>query len=237
MNPPRLTVARRSTCSWPWPRTVGDIFDELRDIRPLHPKNDTFPGEVFLAWVPTLLRREVSAGTSRSPKKAGRPLPSRWRAPERRYHKLRYAIMAVGATAGGVQIDLLDEVAYWSTDNFWSYATLAAVPWIGAGADQRSIPLGVLCERLHPALDEDGIRPVAAMLVIHATKKLRDPLKTAPPHGAEVSTTGLGLTLFFSPQPPCLSTTDVPTRPRAPRPEGDPRRPVRCGARRGAARH
>ena len=26
----------------------GDIFDALDEIRPLHPKNNTFPGEVFI---------------------------------------------------------------------------------------------------------------------------------------------------------------------------------------------
>ena len=157
MNPPRLTVARQSTLLLAAAEDGGDIFDALRDVRPLHPKNDTFPGEVFLAWAPTLSRREVSAGTSRSPKKGlvGRYLPEG----EHRggdNHQLRYAIMAAGATAGGVQVDLLDEVAYWSTDNFWSYATLAAVAWIRAVADQRSIPLGALCERLHARADADG---------------------------------------------------------------------------------
>jgi hypothetical protein len=42
------------------------------------------------------------------------------------------------------------------------------------------------------------------VLVIHATKKLRDRLKTAPPHGVEASTTALGdwygTVLFWRPQ-------------------------------------
>jgi hypothetical protein len=42
------------------------------------------------------------------------------------------------------------------------------------------------------------------VLVIHATKKLRDRLKTAPPHGVEASTTALGdwyaTALFWRPQ-------------------------------------
>ena len=62
--------------------------------------------------------------------------------------KIRYAVMAAAAVHGGVELDLLEEVAYWATDDFWSYAGLAAVAWARAVADQRGIALTDLCTRL-----------------------------------------------------------------------------------------
>jgi hypothetical protein len=73
--------------------------------------------------------------------------------PECRFHgqdnrKIRYALLAVAATHGGVEVDLLDEVVYWATDDFWSYAGFAAIAWIRAVSDQRELPLAGLCRQL-----------------------------------------------------------------------------------------
>jgi len=62
--------------------------------------------------------------------------------------KFRYAVMAAAAVHGGAELDLLEEVAYWATDDFWSYAGLAAVAWARAVADQRGIAFADLCARL-----------------------------------------------------------------------------------------
>jgi hypothetical protein len=62
--------------------------------------------------------------------------------------KIRYALLAVAATHGGVEVALLEEVAYWKTDDFWSYAGLAALAWIRAVSDQRGRPLAELCQQL-----------------------------------------------------------------------------------------
>jgi hypothetical protein len=63
-------------------------------------------------------------------------------------HKIRYAILTVAASNGGVEVDLREEVVYWGTDDFWSYAALAAAAWIRAIADQRALALADLCRRL-----------------------------------------------------------------------------------------
>ncbi len=136
--------------------TGGDIFAALSDIRPLHPKNDTFPGEVFMRLGADALKE---GGIGRDQPISENALVGRY-LPEcelrgRDGHKIRYAILAAGATAGGVQVDLLEEVTHWATDDFWSYAALAAVAWIRAVADQREITLGALCERLHARADTD----------------------------------------------------------------------------------
>jgi hypothetical protein len=118
-------------------------------VRPLHPKDNTFPGEVFM--------RVAAEALGLGGVSAERPLSSEGLVerylPERRFRgrdasKLRYALLAAAATHGGVEVELLDEVADWGTDDFWSYAGLAAVAWAPAVADQRGLPLAELCRQL-----------------------------------------------------------------------------------------
>jgi hypothetical protein len=129
--------------------TGGDIYDALDQVRPLHPKDNTFPGEVFM--------RVAAEALGLGGVSAERPLSSEGLVerylPECRFRgrdgsKLRYALLAAAATHGGVEVDLLDEVAYWGTDDFWSYAGLAAVAWARAVADQCGLPLAELCRQL-----------------------------------------------------------------------------------------
>jgi hypothetical protein len=130
-------------------KTRGDIYDALDQVRPLHPKDNTFPGEVFMRLAAEALGL---GGVS-----AERPLSSEGLVerylPECRFRgkdasKLRYALLAAAATHGGVEVELLDEVAYWGTDDFWSYAGLAAVAWARAVADQRGLLVAELCQQL-----------------------------------------------------------------------------------------
>jgi hypothetical protein len=127
----------------------GDIFDALEQIRPLHPKNNTFPGEVFMRLAADALGLgQVSADRTMSAEGlCERYLPEcRFRGRDNR--KMRFAVMAAAATHGGIEVDLLDEVAYWETDDFWRYAAFAAIAWIRAVSDQRGLPMGDLCKRL-----------------------------------------------------------------------------------------
>ncbi len=48
----------------------------------------------------------------------------------RQNKKLQYAVLAAAALQGGTEPDLLDEVAWWQTDDFWQYALFAAVAYI-----------------------------------------------------------------------------------------------------------
>jgi hypothetical protein len=56
-----------------------------------------------------------------------------------------------------VEVNLLEEVVYWGTDDFWSYAGFAAVAWIRAVADQRAITVGDLCGRLRARASSQAI--------------------------------------------------------------------------------
>jgi hypothetical protein len=126
-----------------------DIFVALDEIAPLHPKNNTFPGEVFMRMAADALDE---GAVGRDNPLSEEELVKRY-LPEceirgRDNHKIRYAVLAAAATHGGVEVDLLEEVVYWGSDDFWSYAALAAVAWIRAVADQRVTPIGDLCARL-----------------------------------------------------------------------------------------
>ncbi len=127
----------------------GEIFEALDEIKPLHPKNNTFPGEVFMHLAAEALQ---VGGVGRDHPISEEGIVEKY-LPECRFrgrdnYKIRYAVLAVAATHGGVEVDLLAEVAYWATDDFWSYAAFAAVAWIRVVADQRGIALSDLCGRL-----------------------------------------------------------------------------------------
>jgi len=127
----------------------GDILEALDEVGWLHPKNDTFPGEVFMRLAAGAL---AVGGVDADRPIAEEGLIGRY-LPECRFrgrdnHKIRYALLAVAATHGGVDVELLDEVVYWGTDDFWRYAGLAAVAWIRAVSDQRGVAVADLYRQL-----------------------------------------------------------------------------------------
>jgi hypothetical protein len=128
--------------------------DVLDAIGPLHPKYNTFPGEIFMRLAADAF---LEGGVDRRNPIFQEGIVSMY-LPEcefrgRNNQKLRFALLAVAATHAGVEVDLLDEVPYWASDDFWRYAGLAAVAWIRAVADQRSISLPELLARLRPRVD------------------------------------------------------------------------------------
>jgi hypothetical protein len=99
----------------------ADIFELASELAPLHPRNDTFPGEVFLRVAGDALDW---CGASRAD-----PLPleglrgrflSEYTFRGRHDTKLQYAVLAAAALRGGTEPDLLDEVAWWQADDFCS---------------------------------------------------------------------------------------------------------------------
>jgi hypothetical protein len=127
----------------------GDINDAFFDIALLHPRYNTFPGEIFMRLAADALEE---GGVDRS-HPISQELVVKKYLPECQFRgrenaKIRYALLAVAATHAGVEVDLLEEVSYWGTDDFWQYAALAAAAWIRAVADQRALALAELCVRL-----------------------------------------------------------------------------------------
>jgi hypothetical protein len=118
----------------------------LSELAPLHPRNDTFPGEVFLHLAADALEW---CGASRAEPLALEGLRERF-LPEcafrgRQNAKLQYAVLAAAAVHGGTEPDLLEEVAYWQADDFWQYAMYAAVAYIRAAASQVGVPVRQAC--------------------------------------------------------------------------------------------
>ena len=149
-RPPSLDDARQAVALLLGAvETGGDTYDALDQVRPLHPKDNTFPGEVFMRLAAEALGL---GGVSAERPMSSEGLVERY-LPECRFRgkdgsKLRYALLAAAATHGGVEVELIDEVANWGADEFWSYAGLAAVAWARAVADQRGLPLAELCRHL-----------------------------------------------------------------------------------------
>ncbi len=124
-----------------------DVPDLAKQLVLLHPKNNTFPGEVLLELGADALD---AAGVSRERPLAYEGVRDRF-LPEcefrgRDSRKLQYALLAGGALRGGIELDLLDEVIWWQTDDFWYYALCAFVAWTSAAADTAGLSLKEVCE-------------------------------------------------------------------------------------------
>ncbi len=135
----------------------SDISELASELAPLHPRNNTFPGEVFLDVAADVLDW---CGISRFEPLALAGMRERF-LPElafrgRQNKKLQYSILAAAALRGGAEPDLLDEVAWWQTDDFWRYALYAAVAYIRAAAGRVGVPVRQVCQEL---ARRDGPRP------------------------------------------------------------------------------
>ena len=127
----------------------ADIFGISSELAPLHPRNNTFPGEVFLRLGADALDW---CGASRADPVSLEGIRERF-LPERAFggrenHKFRFAVLAVAALRGGAEPDLLDKVALWQADDFWQYALFAAVAYIRIAADRASVPVHQVCQAL-----------------------------------------------------------------------------------------
>jgi hypothetical protein len=125
------------------------VFDIVSELAPLHPRNNTFPGEVFLQIAADALDW---CGASRADPLALEGMRERF-LPEcafrgRQNKKLQFAVLASAALHGATEPDLLDEVAWWQTDDFWQYALYAAVAYIRAAADRAGKGVNQACQEL-----------------------------------------------------------------------------------------
>jgi hypothetical protein len=114
----------------------------------LHPRDGTFTGEVLLQVAADALEW---CGASRADPLALEGMPERF-LPECAFRgwqnkKLQFAVLAA-ALRGGAEPDLLDEVAWWQTDDFWQYALYAAVAYIRAAANRAGVPVRWACQEL-----------------------------------------------------------------------------------------
>jgi hypothetical protein len=66
----------------------------------------------------------------------------------RQNKKLQYAVLAAAALRGGTDPDLLDEIAWWQSDDFWQYALFATVAYIRAAASRAGVAVRQACQDL-----------------------------------------------------------------------------------------
>ena len=64
------------------------------------------------------------------------------------HHKSHYALTAAAMVRGGVKPDLLSEVAWWSTDDFWLFAMYAMTIYLRVAAERQGETVAVVCERI-----------------------------------------------------------------------------------------
>ena len=127
----------------------ADIFELVSELAPLHPRDNTFPGEVFIRVAEDALDW---CGASRADPLPLEGLRERF-LPEctfrgRENKKLQYAVLAAAALHGGTEPDLLEDVAWWQADDFWQYALFAAVAYIRAAASRAGVPVSQACQDL-----------------------------------------------------------------------------------------
>ena len=134
----------------------ADIFELVSELAPLHPRDNTFPGEVFARLAADALNWCGASRTGPLPLEGTtRAVPARVHLRGRQNTKLQYLVLAAAALQGGTEPDLLDEVTWWQADHFWQYALYAAVACTRA-ASRAGVPVRQACQDLaqrpgHPA--------------------------------------------------------------------------------------
>jgi len=133
-----------------------DVFDLAGDVRPLHPKNNTFPGEVFLSMAVDAL--DAAGFEPGEPLEYDglreRFLPEVQLRGRNDHRKSFYTLITPPALRGGVAPDLLGEIQWWNTDDYWEFALYALIIFIRAAAERLDIPVATVCRTL---ADRDGI--------------------------------------------------------------------------------
>jgi hypothetical protein len=125
------------------------VADLMAELEPLHFRYSTFPGEVFLAVAADALDW---CGASRAeplvPEDMRKRFLPEYSAGGRRSQRLRTAILAAAALRGGVEPDLLDQVVWGDTDDFWPPAMYVAIAYVRAAADRGGVPVAQVCREL-----------------------------------------------------------------------------------------
>ena len=129
--------------------TGVDVFELSVAVAELHPKNNTFPGEVFMGVGADTL--EITGFDDGEPLRYEGLLGTYLGECEfkgREHRKIQFAILCCAALRGGLEPDLLDEIVWWQTDDFWRYGLLAAVALVRASADRHGMSVPELARRL-----------------------------------------------------------------------------------------
>lgn len=122
-----------------------DAHQLAADIADLHPRQNTFPGEVYLRLGAEVLGDATAAGAGPIDYEGLRERhlsEVTFRCKDNR--KIQYAVLCAASMAGGLEPDLLDEVYWWGSDDFWRYGLFAAVALMRASADAQRLSVDQL---------------------------------------------------------------------------------------------
>jgi hypothetical protein len=126
---------------------LGDLAERLAL---LHPKNETFPGEVLLELAADAI--EEAGVTRQQPLEFNgirkRHLPEDRAHTRAQHHKAEYALRAAAMVRAGVDPGLLDEVIWWRTDDLWFWALEALVIYVRVAADRTDESVSLICGRI-----------------------------------------------------------------------------------------
>ena len=117
----------------------------------MHPKNNTFPGEVFLELAADAIDEAgCFACRSRSSSRgsASAILPECTAHTKVQHQHSKYALRAAAMIRAGVDPGLLDEVVWWQGDDLWVWALDALAVYVRAAADRTGFTVAEICERL-----------------------------------------------------------------------------------------
>jgi hypothetical protein len=119
-------------------------------LAPLHPKNNTFPGEVLLELAADAIE-ESGASRERPLEFEGirkRHLPEDRAHTRAQHHKAEYALRAAAMVRAGVDPGLLDEVSWWRTDDLQFWALEALVTYVRAAAEHGGETVPAICAQI-----------------------------------------------------------------------------------------
>jgi len=128
----------------------ADLGDLRFELYPLHPKNNTFPGEVFLELAADAIDE---AGASREEPIEFEGIRERFLHECSAHTKVqhqhsKYALRAAAMIRAGVDPGLLDEITWWQSDDLWVWALDALAVYVRLAAERTGLPIAVVCERL-----------------------------------------------------------------------------------------
>jgi hypothetical protein len=127
-----------------------ELGDLAALLAPLHPKNNTFPGEVMLELAADAI--EESGATREQPLESEgirkRHLPEDRAHTKAQHRKAEYALRAAAMVRAGVDPGLLDEVIWWRTDDLWFWALEALVIYVRVAAERRAETVSAICGRI-----------------------------------------------------------------------------------------
>lgn len=136
----RMVAIRTALAGLAFEEEPDSIMTRLAD---LHPRYNTFPGEELLELASDAI--DESGATRAEPidyegiREAY--LPDFHFSGKNQHHKSHYALSAAAMIRGGVYPDLLGEVQWWRSDDFWTYAFYALLTYVrvAAARTERSV--------------------------------------------------------------------------------------------------